>query len=235
VALINSLVDLNNNNLWLIDTVKHAAEDNRWPRVAASDGGVAPGVNGGFQKSVLSPVNKGRSYTPQIPGVGLAGDWPGAWTQEYSQLNTEAGFHGFDEDYFVAQVAGMTQIAGSVMVKSNIPITLDLGWGSLASGLTCTLPSICSNAPMTGLLPDSQFVTPANAPAQRAELVEEYHSAFWDVSRGDYVEAITKLQGLEANVTKWILTPNQTALNILINNQIAKLAALPPGPHESDD
>jgi len=187
---------------------------------------VAPGANGGYMKSVNSPLNKGRSYKPNIPGIGLAGDWPGAWTQEYSQLSTEAGFHGFDEDYFVQQVAGLTQIAGAVMAKSNFSITADFGWGNIASGLTCTLPSICTSAPVTGLLPDSQFATPANAQAQRAQLVAEYESAFWDVSRGNYASAITKLQTLEANVNNWILAPNDTALIILIDNQIAKLAAL---------
>jgi len=225
-ALINSFIDVFNNNPWLVDTIKRSAEDNHWPRVAASDGGIAPGVNGGYQKSVNSPLNKGRSYTPNIPGIGLAGDWPGAWTQEYSQLNTEAGFHGFDENYFVAQVAGLSQITGSVMAKANFPITADFGWGNIASGLTCTLKSICSTAPVTGLLPDTQFVTPANAPTQRAELVAQYESAFWDVSRGNYASATTKLKTLATNVTNWILAPNQTALLILINNQIAKLAAL---------
>ena len=225
-ALITSFLDVFNNNLWLVDTVKRAAEDNHWPRVAASDGGIAPGVNGGYQKQVLSPVNKGRSYTPNIPGVGLAGDWPGAWTQEYSQLNTEAGFHGFDEDYFVAQVAGMAQLAGSVMAKKNFPITADFGWGNIASGLTCTLASICTTAPVTGLLPDSNFASPSDAPAQRAQLVAEYESAFWDVSAGNYASATTKLKALKADITKWIVAPSQTALNILIDNQIAKLAAL---------
>jgi hypothetical protein len=225
-ALITSFIDIFNNNLWLVDTVKHAAEANHWPRVAASDGGIAPGVNGGYMKNVNSPLNKGRSYTPNIPGIGLAGDWPGAWTQEYSQVNTEAGFDGFDEHYFVHQVAGLTQIAGAVMAKGNFSITADFGWGNIASGLTCTLPSICTSAPVTGLLPDSQFVTPANAPAQRAQLVAEYESAFWDVSKGDYASATTKLKTLEANVASWIQEPNETALTILIDNQIAKLAAL---------
>lgn len=226
-GLITSFIDVNNNNLWFIDTIRKAAEDNHWPRVEASSGNVAPGVNGGFQKQVLSPVNKGRSYTPQIPGIGLAGDWPGAWTQTFSQITTEApGFPGFEKDYFVAQVAGLTQITGEMMVKDNLPIVLDFGWGQIASGLTCTLKSICTTAPPTGLLPDSQFVTPANAPAQRAELVKEYEAAFRDVERGRYTNATHKLQELETNVTNWILAPNQTALVILINDQIAKLAAL---------
>jgi hypothetical protein len=86
-----------------------------------------PGVNGGFQGTVKSPMNKGRGY--KIPGCGLAGDWPGAWTQTYAQVDTEAGPHGFDENYFVAQVAGLSQIAGEFMQVR--PLVIDLGWGEL--------------------------------------------------------------------------------------------------------
>jgi hypothetical protein len=222
-GVITSFIDVNNNNPWFIDTIAKAAEDNTWPRVLASAGTVAPGVNGGFQKQVLSPVNKGRSYG--IPGVGLAGDWPGAWTQEYSQLDTEAGAHGFDEHYFVTQVAGLSQIAGSIMAQDNIKIVLDFGWGQIASGLTCTLPSICTTRPPTGLLPDSGFVTPANAPAQRAQLVSEYAASFQYVEQGQYARAIGELRTLEQNVAKWVLDPNQTLLTILIDNQITKLEA----------
>ncbi|HKE40392.1 MAG TPA: hypothetical protein VKG21_11175 [Casimicrobiaceae bacterium] len=225
-GVITSFLDLNNNNIWLIDTVAKSVQDNSWPRVEASSGTVAPGVNGGFQKQVLSPVNKGRSYTPQIPGIGLAGDWPGAWTQEYSQLSTEAGYPGFDENYFVTQVAGLAQIAGSFMAQDNIKIVLDLGWGQIASGLTCTLKSICTTSPSTGLLPDSGFATPANAPSQRAQLVSEYKTAFQYVEQAQYAKAIDQLQVLEQDISRFILDPNQTLLNILINDQIAKLAAL---------
>jgi hypothetical protein len=225
-GVITSFIDVFNNNIWFIDTIAKAAQDNNWPRVEASTGNMAPGVNGGFQKQVLSPVNKGRSYNPPIPGIGLAGDWPGAWTQEYSQLSTEAGYPGFDENYFVTQVAGLTQIAGSIMAQDNIRTVLDFGWGQIASGLTCTLPSICTQAPPTGLLPDTKFVDPSSAPAQRAELVNEYQIAFHYVEQAQYGKAIDELQTLEQNVTKWIQDPNQTMLTILINNQISKLSTL---------
>jgi hypothetical protein len=225
-GVITSFIDVNNNNQWFIDTIAKAAQDNNWPRIEASSGGVAPGVNGGFQKQVLSPVNKGRSYNPPIPGIGLAGDWPGAWTQEYSQLSTEAGYPGFDQNYFVAQVAGLTEIAGSIMATDNIKIVLDFGWGKIASGLTCTLKSICTTPPTTGLLPNSSFVTPANADAQRAQLVSELQTAFQYVELTQYGKAINELQTLEQNVSTWILDPNQTLLTILINDQISKLAAL---------
>ena len=49
-------------------------------------------------------MNKGCAYGH--PGVGLPGDWSGAWTQTYVQADTEAGMHGFDKDYLVQQVAG---------------------------------------------------------------------------------------------------------------------------------
>ena len=225
-GVITSFIDVNNNNLWFINTIAKAAQDNSWPRVEASSGTIAPGVSGGFQKQVLSPVNKGRSYNPQIPGIGLAGDWPGAWTQEYSQLTTEAGYPGFDPNYFVTQVAGLAEFAGSIMAQDNIKIILDFGWGQIASGLTCTLPSICTTPPPTGLLPDSAFITSANAPSQRAQLVREYEVAFRSVEKGLYTKAINQLHTLEQNISNWIGDPNQTELIILIDNQIAKLAEL---------
>jgi hypothetical protein len=222
-GVIASFLDVNNNNNWFIKTIAKAAQNNNWPRVEASSGNVAPGVNGGFQKQVLSPVNKGRSYSPQIPGIGLAGDWPGAWTQEYSQLSTEAGFAGFDENYFVTQVAGLTQIAGSIMAQDNIKIVLDLGWGQVASGLTCTLPSICPTRPPTGLLPDSQFNVPATAPAIRAKLMFLYNTAMAFLENGQYAQAKSLLQNLQLSISSVIKDPNQTALNILISGQLAKL------------
>ena len=90
-----------------------------------------PGANGGFQGAVKSPMNKGRAW--KIPGCGLAGDWPGAWTQTFAQVDTEAGPHGFDENYFVSQVAGLSQIAGEFMQVK--PIVIDLGWGELKTAV----------------------------------------------------------------------------------------------------
>ena len=131
-GVITSLMDVNNNNIWLVEAIARAATAHRWPRVDVKSGSAAgPGVNGGFQGNVRSPMNKGRVYG--IPGIGLAGDWPGAWTQTYAQLDTEAGMHGFDEDYFARQVAGLTQLAGDFMhVK---PQVIDLGWGELKTTL----------------------------------------------------------------------------------------------------
>jgi hypothetical protein len=87
-GVITILVDVHNNNVWLVETIARAATDNRWPRVDVNAGDVEPGVNRGFQGTVKSPMNKGRTYG--IPGIGLAGDWPGAWTQTFSQFDTEA-------------------------------------------------------------------------------------------------------------------------------------------------
>jgi hypothetical protein len=131
-GVITSLIDVNNNNVWMVEMIARAATDNHWPRVDVKAGGSAgPGVNGGFQGTVKSPMNKGRGY--KIPGCGLAGDWPGGWTQTYAQVDTEAGPHGFDENYFVAQVAGLSQIAGEFMQVR--PIVIDLGWGELKTAV----------------------------------------------------------------------------------------------------
>ena len=130
-GVITSLIDVNNNNIWMVEMIARAATDNHWPRVDVKSGRGVPGVNGGFQGAVKSPMNKGRGY--KIPGCGLAGDWPGAWTQTFAQVDTEAGPHGFDENYFVAQVAGLTQIAGEFMQVR--PVVIDLGWGELKTAV----------------------------------------------------------------------------------------------------
>jgi hypothetical protein len=221
-GLGTSLIDLNNNNLWLIEKIKQAAEDNHWPRVEAKAGRfVEPGVKGGMQGSVKSAVNKGRSYTPQIPGFGLAGDWPGCCTQTYAQMDTEAGYPGIDKHYFVTQVAGMSQMIGELMLVE--PIVIDLGWGQLKSGLVCTAKTFCDTQPVSGYLPDTAFTTPANAPAQREALLDLYEAAFRRVEHGEYDEAMSKLQHMKAKITAWIVSP--TALNAVIDGQIAKLPA----------
>jgi len=130
-GVITSLIDVNNNNIWLVEAVARAATDNGWPRVDVKSGTAQPCVNGVFQGSVKSPMNRGRDF--KLPGVGLAGDWPGAWTQTYAQVDTEAGRHGFDENYFVAQVAGLSQIAGEFMQVR--PLVIDLGWGELKTAV----------------------------------------------------------------------------------------------------
>ena len=170
-GVITSLMDVYNNNIWLIEAIARAATDNHWQRVDVKAGDVAPGVNGGFQATVKSPMNKGRAYG--LPGIGLAGDWPGAWTQTYSQIGTEAGPNGFDKNYFVQQVAGLSQLAGDFMLVH--PRIIDLGWGKLKSALL-SLPA-----------------------AERQTLMDQYTAAFRLVEAGALDKARSTLTGLAAH------------------------------------
>jgi hypothetical protein len=204
-GVITSLMDVYNNNIWLIEAIARAATDNRWPRVDVKTGNVEPGVNGGFQGTVKSPMNKGRAY--RIPGIGLAGDWPGGWTQTYAQLDTEAGAHGFDKEYFVQQVAGLSQLAGDLMrVK---PLVIDLGWGALKSALVN--------------LPDNGFLAPHEAAAQRQALVGRYVAAFKQVESDARDAARTALSDLAADISARVAADQQKALNALVDAQRAKL------------
>jgi hypothetical protein len=204
-GVITSLMDVYNNNLWLIEAIARAATDNRWPRVDVKTGNVEPGLNGGFQGQVKSPMNKGRAY--RIPGIGLAGDWPGGWTQTYAQADTEAGAHGFDEDYFVQQVAGLTQLAGELMLVN--PLTIDLGWGALKSALVG--------------FKDSDFVVPEGAAAARKNLVEQYVVAFRLVEAGGRDAATRALNDLAGNISTAIVSDQQGVIKALVDGQRAKL------------
>ena len=151
-------------------------------------------------------MNKGRAYG--IPGVGLAGDWPGGWTQTYAQVDTEAGMHGFDKDYFVQQVAGLSQLAGEFMLVK--PLVIDLGWGTLKSALV--------------KLPASGFVAPQEATAHRQALVNQYVATFRHVEAADLSEARSALNSLSANISAWVVNDQQGALRALVEGQSAKLA-----------
>jgi hypothetical protein len=204
-GVITSLMDVYNNNIWLVEAIARAATDNRWPRVDVKTGDVEPGLNGGFQGRVKSPMNKGRAY--RLPGIGLAGDWPGGWTQTYAQLDTEAGADGFDKDYFVQQVAGLSQLAGELMrVK---PLVIDLGWGTLKSTLVN--------------LPDTGFVAPQEAAPHRQTLVSQYVAAFRQVEAGALDDAKSTLNGLVADISARVVTDQQGALRVLVDGQRAKL------------
>jgi hypothetical protein len=205
-GVITSLMDVYNNNLWLVAAIARAATDNHWPRVDVKAGNVEPGVNGGFQGTVKSPMNKGRTYG--IPGIGLAGDWPGGWTQTYAQLDTEAGLNGFDKQYFVQQVAGLSQLAGELMLVN--PRVIDLGWGHLKSGLIN--------------LPDAGFVAPQNAATQRQTLVSQYVAAFKDVEVAALDDARRTLKDLVRNISAWVVPGKQAALSTLVDGQISKLS-----------
>jgi hypothetical protein len=204
-GVITSLMDVHNNNIWLVEAVARAATDNHWPRVDVKSGNAGPGVNGGFQGTVKSPMNKGRAYG--IPGIGLAGDWPGGWTQTYAQVDTEAGMHGFDENYFVRQVAGLAQLAGEFMLVK--PLVIDLGWGAIKSALV--------------KLPNSGFVAPHQAPSQRQKLVNQYTAAYRHVEAGAASEARDALKILSANIAASVASEQQTAIATLVDAQIAKL------------
>jgi hypothetical protein len=204
-GVITSLMDVHNNNIWLVEAIARAATDNHWPRVDVKAGNVGPGVNGGFQGSVKSPMNKGRAY--RIPGIGLAGDWPGGWTQTYAQIDTEAGAHGFDKDYFVRQVAGLSQLAGEFMQVK--PLVIDLGWGALKSALVN--------------LKDSAFVAPNDAAAHRQTLVHQYADAFRKVETASPDEAKSGLRDIAANISAWIVPDQKSELNTLLEDQRAKL------------
>ena len=203
-GVITSLMDVYNNNIRLVEAIARAATDNHWPRVDVKAGDVAPGVNGGFQGTVKSPMNKGRAYG--IPGIGLAGDWPGAWTQTYSQIDTEAGPGGFDRDYFVQQVAGLTQLAGEFMLVH--PRVIDLGWGTLKSALAN--------------LPDSGFVA-RPAAAHRAAMLKQYVAAFRQVETAALDQARSTLHDLAEHIAVAITAGRRDALTALVDAQLARL------------
>jgi hypothetical protein len=206
-GVITSLIDVYNNNIWLVEAIARAATDNHWPRVDVKAGGSAgPGVNGGFQGTVKSPMNKGRGY--KIPGCGLAGDWPGGWTQTYAQVDTEAGPHGFDENYFVAQVAGLSQITGEFMQVR--PLVIDLGWGGLKTALVT--------------LKDADFVAPRDAAARRQGLVLQYVDAFRKVEAAAHQQARSALKDLSASISSAVVTDKHGAFDRLIDAQLAKFA-----------
>jgi len=205
-GVITSLIDVHNNNLWLVEAIARAAADNRWPRVDVKSGDTGPGVNGGFQGTVKSPMNKGRAYG--IPGIGLAGDWPGGWTQTYAQADTEAGMHGFDQHYFVQQVAGLAQLTGEFMLVH--PRVIHLGWGSLKSALV--------------KIPDSAFTAARDATVRRQTLVDQYSAAFRHVEAAALGEARAALETLSANISSWVVTGQQPALRKLVQTQQAALS-----------
>jgi hypothetical protein len=151
-------------------------------------------------------MNKGRGF--KLPGIGLAGDWPGGWTQTYAQVDTEAGDHGFDEIHFVRQVAGLSQLAGEFMLVT--PLVIDLGWGQLKSALA--------------KLPDSSFAAPYEASAYRQTLLNQYIAAFGQIQAADLKEARGSLKSLVANISAWVASDRQDGVRALVEDQLAKLA-----------
>ena len=204
-GVITSLMDVHNNNIWLVEAIARAAKDNHWPRVDVKSGNTGPGVNGGFQGTVKSPMNKGRAYG--IPGLGLAGDWPGGWTQTYAQIDTEAGMHGFDQTYFVQQVAGLSQLAGELMLVK--PVVIDLGWGKLKSAIVA--------------LPDAAFTATQEANEQRRKLVDGYIAVFHQLESGSNSDARAALTVLSSDISASVTAEHQFTLRSLVAEQTAKL------------
>ena len=204
-GVITSLIDVYNNNVWLVETVARAASDNQWVRVDVKAGEVAPGVNGGRQAQVRSPMNKGRGF--KIPGIGLAGDWPGGWTQTYSQIDTEAGPSGFDQNYFRSQVGGLSQIAGNLMRVD--PKLIDLGWGELKSAIA--------------KLDDKSFLKADSAIEQRQALLDRYIAAFRAVEAGNQDKSQEALKNLSARLPSTVTPDAGQRVDALIETQLAKV------------
>jgi hypothetical protein len=206
-GVITSLIDVYNNNIWLVEAIAKAATDNHWPRVDVKAGDVAPGVNGGFQGSVKSNMRLMKVRSTRIPAIALAADWPGGWTQTYAQLDSEAGPHGFDQNHFVQQVSGLSQLAAELMRVR--PAVIDLGWGELKSALI--------------KLPDSGFVAQPKAATQRQALVNHYVAAFRKVEVSANNDAKGILKTLAANVSTWVVTDRRADLMALVDAQLSKL------------
>ena len=115
----------------------------------------------------------------------------------------------------------MSQVIGNLMVVD--PLVIDFGWGKLKSGLACADKFICSTAPQTGILPDTQFLYPAIAPVLRTALISEYNLAMTQLEDAQYAASKTTLESMQAAVAAWVAEPNQTALQVLLTTQINKM------------
>jgi hypothetical protein len=217
-GIITGYIDIDPNE-WMLKQIANAIQDNGWERADAKTNSL-PGIHGGYQSGVKSPLNRGSSFG--IAGLGLAGDWPGAWTQTYAQVQTEAEGEvlGWSPENFLQEVGGFAQMVGNLMLVD--PVVIDRGWGNIRAGLQCTISAICSTPP-TGFLPDSQFVSPADASSARQILLNEYFAMTDLLDKGKYDKAKTALTKLQTDITTFVKDPNATKLNMLITQQIAKL------------
>ena len=116
--------------------------------------------------------------------------------------------HGFDQHYFVQQVAGLAQLAGEFMLVH--PRVIQLGWGSLKSALA--------------KLPDSAFTAPPDATVRRQSLIDRYIAAFRYVEAAALWEARAALETLSSNISQWIVTDQQPPLRMLVQTQEAVLS-----------
>jgi hypothetical protein len=122
-------------------------------------------------------------------------------------VDTGAGAQGFDKDYFVQQVAGLSQITGDFMVVK--PLVVDLGWGTLKAALVN--------------LPNSGFVSPHEAAVHRGTLGDQYVSTFRHIETNALDEAKSTLKDLAANISARVATDKQAAITTLVEGQLAKL------------
>lgn len=187
---------------WITCVLRHESDDTqlragpvriqRGHTTASSNRGVLP---------------KGRAHA-RIRGYPLrrAGEHDGQIANSRRRFFEAVG--GFDKDYFVQQVAGLTQIAGEFMhVK---PIVIDLGWGTLKSALAT--------------LKDSGFVKADEAATHRQTLVNQYVAAFRHVESANLDGARNTLNDLAANISARVATDERVALVKLVEGQRAKLA-----------
>ena len=116
--------------------------------------------------------------------------------------------HGFDRNYFVQQVAGLSQLAGELMLVK--PAVIDLGWGKLKSAIVG--------------LPDSAFVKVDSAKEQRRRLVDSYVASFRQVESGAQGEARAALKTLSSEISTCVGGEQQASLRALVDSQAAKLA-----------
>jgi len=115
--------------------------------------------------------------------------------------------HGFDPEYFVQQVAGLSQLVGELMLVK--PLVIDLGWGKLKSALV--------------KLPDSALATHAEASESRKKFVEQYAHAFRNVVAGNSAKALEALKGLSASVGSALVGEMQSGVKELLDSQMGKL------------
>ena len=200
------------NNQLLIDMAIDAVKDHEWPRVQVKCV-ERPGVNGKHQGPWYGLGGIAQASQWNIPGYGTMGTQGAYWA-------TTARIQDFDKDLFCTQVATMAQLTGQLMVANLIAI--DPIWGVLRSSIANATTNFYGLLPY---LPDSAFVTPANAATQRATLVNEVDAIFNNVKAGAYAVAIQELNDLKGNITNWIVPASQTTLITQINNAITKLQA----------
>ena len=90
------------------------------------------------------------------------------------------------------------------------PQVIDLGWGELKTSLIT--------------LKDGDFVSSADAGAQRKRLLAQYVDAFRHVEAAKPDEAGRALKDLSASIASAVVSARHPALNKLIDDQRAKLS-----------